>query len=450
MAASSGAEDSRAKRARHAGASPRNPTIDWRSGRLSDWSVCLGARTYRLHAFILARGSHFFEGHTSLYEQTGAKRESDITELLPRVCHDCFESVLDFLYSEDQGSFEILPSHAMLLLKSADVLGMPKLMEAAISRIRAAQTESSLFLMQYHQLHIPGTDESKPLQELVDTLTSEIIKAFQRHLFSVASRGHLLQLPVEALRSILESDDLMVMSEDEVVEFVSEYCHASEFCERFAVVVWDCVRWEHIGAAKFDQLLSSQQCQLPRNVMEAALRRRVRRFALAAPAVLPKPRVMRPPRAGSPSALDIDLCFQYYPDLDANTKLRSEPLQIGDFVCRLLVFPRGTPAARHEHPNGVVSAFLEAVPQGHWPNAWKFKPIKYHLTCFPWSMGAATVQKHDSFSFCKTREDGEEGLDRGWHDFLTVDEMYDQMSPDGLLMIRGSLKHGTLSSCFFD
>merc|ERR1740138_1790625 len=40
--------------------------LSWRDGRFSDWTVQVGEKSYRLHAFILARASVYFESQISV------------------------------------------------------------------------------------------------------------------------------------------------------------------------------------------------------------------------------------------------------------------------------------------------------------------------------------------------------------------------------------------------
>eukprot|EP00434_Breviolum_minutum_P044985 symbB.v1.2.040243.t1/scaffold7097.1/size28137/1 len=68
-------------------------SLSWRDGRFSDWTVQVGDKFYKLHAFLLARASLFFESHMSIAARTeqGNAKGSDLTEVLPTSCHSAFE-----------------------------------------------------------------------------------------------------------------------------------------------------------------------------------------------------------------------------------------------------------------------------------------------------------------------------------------------------------------------
>lgn len=243
----------------------------------------------------------------------------------------------------------------------------------------------------------------------------------------------------------------MVMNEDVVLDFIVSYQSNNDAQEDSNL--WQCCRWGHVGTERFHQAMKDQQ--IPGTELAAALKQRLEHIepwggAIAAPLPMVDRRMRPCSMTNAQSVLDIDMCFHYgsKDEWDVAECLRSETLRVGDFVCRLLVYPRGTQQISN-NPD-CLSAFLEAVPQSHWPREWKFDPIKYTIWCYPWMSGMSASQKSDTWSFCLTRpEDGRPGLDRGWHDFMTHRVVNSCLSPEGFLMLRASLHKRSLPACVF-
>lgn len=413
---------------------PRNRSLSWRDVRFSDWTVLLGERTYQLHAYILARASVYFN-HIS---ERDVVRSTELTYVLPVSCHASFEIALDFIYSENQVTFEVPPSKALLLLRIAEILGISRLFEAMSLRIESTFSETApLFLEQYYSIHCAGEDDGAALRQIRDGALELIAQKFQPFLASPEMRAALLRLPGSALAAILGADDLAVASEDVVFDFVQARWEAnadaagSDLCE---VDTWSRVRWPHVSATRIAKVLSRQS-----EIVRHALTCRVEEST-----VMSRHPIL-PPGVPQPTSTEIDFCF-HYPRLDyyvCGEALRSQPRRIGDLVLRVLVFPSGTDTGV---ARGSLSVFLEAVPQSWWPPDWEFTNIRYAITCIRWPSGSggtwAANRKSDLWTFKTNR------LDRGWHDFLAPGEVHRYVGGDGFVCLRGSLESECLGRTF--
>lgn len=442
-------------------------TPSWRDGKWSDWSVIIGTQKYNLHAFTLARASQFFESHMNVATQTGSLiRESDLTQVLPEACYDVFEDMLDFVYSDNQASFQILPSKALLLLKTADILGVPKLFEASKSRVQEDLEDSApVILEQFCSFHIPGTNDSEMLRCVQEHSVTLITERFEWYMAQDMCKEALVRLPPGVLLDIVSSDDLAVACEDTVFDFVlshMELCSdADSWSEQAArkdsAALWDTVRWAHLSIMKFAEVGQVDSRLLPPNVLSSAYASRIEQREISVDCAgqerldraltqrRMKRRTVRPPDIPLPASTDIDFCifFGHAERFRLGQALRSDPLQIGDLVVRVLVFPCGTNTGV---AHGSLSIFLEAVPQPHWPPDWEFTQIRYSMVCYRWPVqnGDRRTEKKkvDTWTFRASK------LDRGWHDFLQANEVQKYLSPYGFLLFRGSIDVSCLARTF--
>jgi len=463
-------------------------SLSWRDGRFSDWTVQVGDKFYKLHAFLLARASLFFESHMSIAARTeqGNAKGSDLTEVLPTSCHSAFEDALDFMYSENQAAFEAPASKALLLLKIADILQISSLFEAMGRRIEAAFEDTApLLLEQYCRFHIPGTDDGAALRQIRDGAVELIVRKFQPFLTNSEMKTALLRLPARVLVEILDADELLVASEDVVFDFVLSRLQLEELPDSDGPndkdpspqtsdngdkaspsahqdgedsddeeALWDRVRWAFLSSTKFAQALALGKSLLKPEVTQRALTARTTRFDLGGAEAfssmtymgsLVSRRPILPPGVPPPTSTEIDFCFHYAhsEQYACGEALRSQPKRIGDVVLRVLVFPAGTDTGV---ARGSLSVFLEAVPQPSWPKDWEFANIRYGIACIRWPSGSgetwAAKKKSDLWTFKANR------LDRGWHDFLAPGEIGRYLGPDGFVCIRGSLEQECLGRAF--
>lgn len=485
-----------------AGGSGHHNPLCWRDGRFSDWSVQVGDKIYHLHAILLARASHFFESHMSMSARTEQQgggtsitRGSNLTEVLPHSCHTAFEDALDFIYSENQATFEAPACKALLLLKIADILGIGGLFDAMGRRIETQFHDTAPLLLEQHcRFHIPGTDDGAALCQIRERSVELIVGKFQPFLANPEMRTALLRLPAAVLAEILEADELLVAGEDAVFDFVAarlnelplaaagplaggagstsgggasasghvegtggsaENLLAARDCVEDNDILWQRVRWAHLSAEKFVQALASGQQLLRPEVALHALTARAARldlggaeaFAALGPQIglVPPRRPILPPGVPAPTSTEIDFCFHYAraDQYNCGEPLRSQPKRIGDVVLRVLVFPAGTDTGV---ARGSLSVFLEAVPQSHWPRDWEFANIRYAIACIRWPTGSgetwAAKRKSDLWTFNANR------LDRGWHNFLAPGEIHRYLGPDGFVCLRVSLEHECLARSF--
>lgn len=455
--------------------------LSWRDGRFSDWTVQVGDKSYGLHAFLLARASMFFKSHMSIAAQTEAEggqqtmpRRSDLTEVLPQSCHSAFEDTLDFIYSENQSTFEVPASKAILLLKIADILGIGGLFEAMGHRIELAFSETApLLLEQYCRFHIPGTDDGAALKQIREGAVDLIVQKFQPFLAIPEMHTALMRLPAAVLGEILADDDLLVAGEDIVFDFVAAQIEqATDSVDTQSVqsqgdvatgqeygddsgLLWQRVRWQHLSAAKFASALTLGKRILHPDISLHALTMRLAQmdvggheaFASMGSRIAPVPprRTILPPGVPPPTSTEIDFCFHYVRScqFSCGEALRSQPKRIGDLVLRVLVFPSGTDTGV---ARGSLSVFLEAVPQPNWPRDWEFSNIRYAMSCIRWPTGSgetwAAKRKSDLWTFKANR------LDRGWHDFLAPGEIHRYLGKDGFVCIRGAIEHECLGRSF--
>ena len=66
-------------------------TASWQS----DWTIILGDWRYNVHRIHLA-SSDFFKGCFGF-----PTPETNLTKILPHLCHDVFDGILDYMYGEE-------------------------------------------------------------------------------------------------------------------------------------------------------------------------------------------------------------------------------------------------------------------------------------------------------------------------------------------------------------
>eukprot|EP00929_Paragymnodinium_shiwhaense_P042272 TRINITY_DN21897_c0_g2_i1.p1 TRINITY_DN21897_c0_g2~~TRINITY_DN21897_c0_g2_i1.p1 ORF type:complete len:631 (+),score=119.56 TRINITY_DN21897_c0_g2_i1:155-2047(+) len=489
--------------------------LSWKDGRFSDWPLKIGEQTYQLHAFLLARASQFFERQLTAVSapEPGTQappRGSDLTEVLPQSCHAAFEDALDFIYSENQAAFEAPATKSLLLLKIADILCIPGLFEAMKVRIEGAFGETApLLLEQYCRFHAPGTEDGSALQQLRENAVDLVVRKFQPFLAQPEMKDAMFRLPSSILCDILQADELLVASEDTVVDFVRSRAESLEggvgpdnstgasprlsleavaaTTAEVAIVeavvasssasaacgsmqedvdaLWECIRWPHVSALKFKEALSLVPQLMKQEVAVRALTQRVADLDLGAldlpnptpsatptlgllgPSLpVPEPRSpILPPGVPKPTSIEIDFCFHY------NTAAQFASGQAlrshPRRVGDLVLRVLVFPCGTDTGvAHGSLSVFLEAVPQPHWPRDWEFTNIRYALSCMRWPTGSGETWAAKRKSDLWTFKANR--LDRGWHDFLSPGEVTRYLSPEGFVCLRGSLDPECLTRAF--
>ena len=94
-----------------------------------------------------------------------------------------------------------------------------------------------------------------------------------------------------------------------------------------------------------------------------------------------------------------------------------------------------------------VRAYVELVPQAHWPENWEFQDVEFTMECVPWKSDEAVVElcRLRKQSFRTTFSSGSQRGpgDQGWSELLTSEEgaekLGDILSPEGYLLIRAEV-----------
>lgn len=209
----------------------------WREGRFANWTVKLGERQLRLHKFILARSSTFFEAAMSeIYESS----RTDLTGMLPRKCWPLLDDILDAMYSEGKetvqarlrqwresaGSVQqedgiLNEQNVVVLLAAADMLGVQDLFDRAVVFFNAGRRMQASCLTFWQACFDFDSPLSPALEKVAATARAEALQGFERLLET--EQQALLALPPEALLGLLRDDDLAVRSELRLALFLVEY-----------------------------------------------------------------------------------------------------------------------------------------------------------------------------------------------------------------------------------
>ena len=201
---------------------PSRPRSSWREGKFANWTVVLGEKTYRLHRFILARASEFFEGCVA---DEYRNNKTDLTDLIPESCRAAFECVLDFIYD---GKAEVTAENALEVLWIADILGIEEVFQTSLTVVKENRKSPSRLVPFLTKLSSARRNSVLPtaMESVWSALISEVKSQFDR-VFRTQS-PEFLKLSVDQLLEILQSDDLVVSSEDVVFDCVEAFISHSE------------------------------------------------------------------------------------------------------------------------------------------------------------------------------------------------------------------------------
>eukprot|EP00397_Hematodinium_sp_SG-2012_P000753 GEMP01000754.1.p1 GENE.GEMP01000754.1~~GEMP01000754.1.p1 ORF type:complete len:1240 (+),score=167.23 GEMP01000754.1:229-3948(+) len=136
-----------------------------------------------------------------------------------------------------------------------------------------------------------------------------------------------------------------------------------------------------------------------------------------------------------PLSHEIEFRIQNVLKYEEGEKVRSPPATFGSFRCRVLVFPMGTRASRGP-PS--LAAFVEAdpLPEVEEDPRWLFSSVKYSVALINHLDYSQSVVKTDTWSFSR------EGIDRGWHSFVSWKDLTDPTKGwmrDGAVLLRAQV-----------
>jgi len=134
--------------------------LDWREGAFSDWQCLLDTKAYKVHRLVLGSGSRCSQFFRAAFNETYEASSTDITALIPRPCHGCFELALDFMYGRD---VEVKPESCLPLYKIADALQIDTLLALARSRMQAVHVDREALQLAF-EIELPR-DALTPLVE---------------------------------------------------------------------------------------------------------------------------------------------------------------------------------------------------------------------------------------------------------------------------------------------
>lgn len=215
----------------------------WRDGLVSDWTVTLGDKTFRLHRWQLLQRSGFFAAQfNESYDATG----TDLTHLLPPATWSAFETCLDYMYDElaSEGLAELPPELTLPLLKISDCLDVGSLYSDRMKVCEELVRTDPMALLK----GVDGVVEAEgdPLMRLVERALEAVRLDFE----ALASERQecLLQLPPVVVRQLLSSDILDVSREDVVMQFLHRYVAAWEVPAPDAGALWHLLRVPFLSA----------------------------------------------------------------------------------------------------------------------------------------------------------------------------------------------------------
>eukprot|EP00933_Yihiella_yeosuensis_P031833 TRINITY_DN2543_c0_g4_i2.p1 TRINITY_DN2543_c0_g4~~TRINITY_DN2543_c0_g4_i2.p1 ORF type:complete len:659 (-),score=130.53 TRINITY_DN2543_c0_g4_i2:322-2181(-) len=224
----------------------------WRSGLHSDWQLRVGPSVYRIHKVLTGHGpraSSFLCSAFTTGQQFGASpvsgstgsddspglsgNETDLSHILPEQVWQFFSQVLDFIYCED---LSVNAENAVPLLRCADALQIRMLFLRCVEGINELLSEKSAPRILADSFTMLGG----PLQEQISKAAEKVVA----QEFDSYEHQELQQLPTACLAQILRRDDIAVMHENKVFDFV---CEASESLAlqgraEEAVQLWQCIR----------------------------------------------------------------------------------------------------------------------------------------------------------------------------------------------------------------
>lgn len=215
----------------------------------SDWTIILGARHYHVHRVHLA-SSEFFKGCFGF-----PAGQTDLTAILPQLCHGIFDSLLDYLYGEE---ITLQPETLALFAKAAHVLQITDLLSkvlcAAPDLMSALSAPYVLTSAQILQEADGEQDGMKDLQQMAHTRIAHHVAfdfGYGDHLAEGDSDRHFCQrvaaLQFTSLLSVL-TDDNVARNAGFVLDIILISLPAREFSEEQKQQLWKVCRFSRVSS----------------------------------------------------------------------------------------------------------------------------------------------------------------------------------------------------------
>lgn len=202
----------------------------WRTGLHSDWRLRLGPTEFQIHKVLTGHGprasaflcSAFTTGQQlagqafSPSEDCDSKvlnrvNETDLSHILPEQVWPFFSQALDFIYSED---LVLNEENAVPLLRCADALQIRSLFLRCVESINDILTVPTAPRILSDSVSLLGG----PLADQIIKAASDVIAEH----FDQYEVEDLRRLPPSTLAQILRRDDISIMHENEIFDFVVE------------------------------------------------------------------------------------------------------------------------------------------------------------------------------------------------------------------------------------
>mmetsp|Transcript_22801 Transcript_22801/g.64609 ORF Transcript_22801/g.64609 Transcript_22801/m.64609 type:complete len:428 (-) Transcript_22801:152-1435(-) len=386
----------------------------WRSGEHSDWTLELGPHHFTIHKVIVATGeraSAFLAA--SFRKHCGGSERTDLTELIPRSCWPQFEALLDYIYN---GDISIVVENWAAFVKMADLMQIGSLFSKCVEAGNDLITPETgpRIVADAVELQLGGELQQEVMQIAVDVIAPH---------FSTYNPKDLIMLPMQVFELLLRRDDLEVMQEDQVFDFLLQV--GAELGQAEMKQLWKCCRLHLLSPERMLEVANINE--IPKEAVVLAF---AQRAASRAPVPLPA-WSQGWGEATNPRGREITFFVPNPAAYATKRHLRSVMHRLCErFWWRLLVFPLGTESTGTPRQ---VAAFVELVPDTGVDPSWSLRRVKYSITLVNWSSDRKSITKEHTFDFSAAE------LDNGWH--------RGWVTPDALTTASGFLnEHGDM--CF--
>lgn len=239
----------------------------WRTGLHSDWMLRLGETVFQIHKVLTGHGprasaflcSAFTTGQQLAGQATclgdgdspGFRvHETDLSHILPEQVWPFFSQALDYIYSEE---LVLNDENAVPLLRCADALQIRSLFLRCVEGINEILTIPSAPRILSDSVSLLGG----PLADQIIKATSDVI-ADHFDEYEVES---LLRLPPATLSQILRRDDISIVHENEIFDFVVEMASSLISSGRGdeAQQLWQAIRF---GALSNNYMVRAAQVEM--------------------------------------------------------------------------------------------------------------------------------------------------------------------------------------------